>query len=297
MKKVANCFMSLGSVSRARAMFNSVMAKNSSRVVLIALVMLVCGSGSLFAQDTITISVVSGSTRYYFADNGNGTITNPSTNLTSNCLWVIQKQGNTGNQYTFKNVGTSRWLRYGNNSFSLQTNENQRTACVLSTAFTSPSTEATLRGSTNNGRYLRYRNNAWTNTTSNNATSLTFESWTRKENKGGLKGSFEPSEDIEFKNFDKTDAEARKHKSSVNFVITRTAASTYYQCVNRADAKISISSGTQNNTPINLSMLSVSWQLTSNSTTSKANCSNYETSPRNSEISRPSEHWALIAHL
>ena len=133
--------------------------------------MLVCGNGSVFAQDTITISVVSGGTRYYFADDGSGKITNPSNNLTSNCLWVIQKQGNTGNQYTFKNVGTSRWLRYSGNSFSLQ---NQGTSCILSRAFTSPSTTATLKGSTN-GRYLRY-NNGWK--AENSGTQLTIEKWT-----------------------------------------------------------------------------------------------------------------------
>ena len=63
MKKVANCFMSLGSVSRARTMFNSVMAMNSCRVVLIALVMLVCGNLSVFAQikdgDIVTIAETS----------------------------------------------------------------------------------------------------------------------------------------------------------------------------------------------------------------------------------------------
>ena len=275
MMKVTNCFMSKGNLSRVCAMLNGVMSMNSCRVVLIALVMLVCGNLSMFAQDTITISVVSDGTRYYFADNGSGTITNPSNNLTSNCLWVIQKQGNTGNQYTFQNVGTGRWFRYTNNpDFTL--NENNSSSFILSSTFASPITTATLRGP-NNGRYLRYRNNAWTNTNDkNNATSLTFESWTRKEVKGGLTGSFSSSKDIEFKNFDKTDTEARTHATDVNFVITRTAASTYYQCVNRADAQIDIESNTQNDNPLELSMLSVSWQSTPNSTTSKANCSNYE---------------------
>ena len=73
MKKVANCFMSLGSVSRARAIFNSVMAMNGCRVVLIAL-MIVCGNVSMFAQniddylndgDIVTISIKSGNTKYY----------------------------------------------------------------------------------------------------------------------------------------------------------------------------------------------------------------------------------------
>ncbi|MEE0921954.1 MAG: BACON domain-containing carbohydrate-binding protein, partial [Paludibacteraceae bacterium] len=227
MKKVANCFMSLGSVSRARVVSNSVMARNSSRVVLIALVMLVCGSGSLFAQDIITISVVSGSTRYYFADNGNGTITNPSSNLTANCLWVITKQGNTGNQYIFQNVGTSRWLRYYNNSFSLQENENQRTACSLSKAFTSPVTTATLRGSTN-GRYLRYNNGWGVNRTS--GTTLTIEKWTRVEVKGGLKGEFEKG-DVEF-GWAVSEDSAATQGITREFTIKTTSDSTYYDCLN-----------------------------------------------------------------
>ena len=59
MMKVTNCFMSKGNVSRVRAMLNGVMSMNSCRVVLIALLML-CGSGSVFAQlaenDIVTIS-------------------------------------------------------------------------------------------------------------------------------------------------------------------------------------------------------------------------------------------------
>lgn len=218
--------MSKGNVSRVRAMLNGVISMNSCRVVLIALLML-CGSGSVFAQDTIiSISVLSGGTRYYFADNGSGTITNPS-NLTSNCLWVIQKQGNTGNQYTFKNVGTGRWLRYGNNSFSLQTNENQRTACILSTAFTSPVTTATLRGS-NNGRYLRY-NKGWK--AENQSTQLTIEKWTRVEVKGGLKGEFENKGDVEF-GWAESEGIATTQGITREFTIKTTSDSTYYDCLN-----------------------------------------------------------------
>ena len=224
MKKVANCFMSLGSLSRARAIIYSVMFKNSCRVVLIALLML-CGSGSVFAQDTIiSISVVSGGTRYYFADNGSGTITNPS-NLTSNCLWVIQKQGNTGNQYTFKNVGTGRWLRYASNAFSLTTSNGS--TCVLSTAFTSPVTEATLRGS-NNGRYLRY-DKGWK--ANNSSSSLTIEKWTRVEVKGGLKGEFENKGDVEF-GWAVSEDSAATQGITREFTIKTTSDSTYYDCLN-----------------------------------------------------------------
>lgn len=226
MMKVTNCFMSKGNLSRVRAMLNGVMSMNSCRVVLIALVML-CGSGAVFAQDTIiSISVVSGGTRYYFADNGSGRITNPS-NLTSNCLWVIQKQGNTGNQYTFKNVGTGRWLRYASNAFSLLNTSNGST-CVLSTAFTSPVTEATLRGS-NNGRYLRYDNGWGVNRT--NGTTLTIEKWTRVEVKGGLKGEFENKGDVEF-GWAESEGIATTQGITREFTIKTTSDSTYYDCLN-----------------------------------------------------------------
>ena len=224
MKKVANCFMSLGSLSRARAIIYGVMFKNSCRMVLIALLML-CGSGSVFAQDTIiSISVVSGGTRYYFADNGSGTITNPS-NLTSNCLWVIQKQGNTGNQYTFKNVGTGMWLRYASNAFSLTTNNGS--TCVLSTAFTSPVTEATLRVS-NNGRYLRY-DKGWK--ANNSSSILTIEKWTRVEVKGRLKGEFENKGDVEF-GWAVSEDSAATQGITREFTIKTTSDSTYYDCLN-----------------------------------------------------------------
>lgn len=260
--------MSLGSVSRARAMFNSVMSKNSCRVVLIALLILGCGNGSLFAQDTITISVVSGGTHYYFADAGNGNITNPSTNLTSNCLWVIQKQGNTGNQYTFKNVGTSRWLRYGNNSFSLQTKENQKTACVLSTAFTSPSTEATLRGS-DKGRYLQYNNDGW-GVDRTTGTTLTIEKWTLKENKGGLKVTADPNT-YQFTSFVSDETVETKE---IKFSIYRAPKKVYYRNENNTSQTIDIQT-TEDNTPItNISNISAAWESSKNAISS-AHCQIY----------------------
>ena len=267
--KVTNCFMSKGILSRARAMLNGVMSMNSCRVVLIALVMHVCGSGSLFAQDTITISVVSGNTRFYFADNGNGTITNPSTNLTSNCLWVIQKQGNTGNQYTFQNVGTGRWLRYTNNPY-FTLNENNSSSFILSSTFASPITTATLRGP-NNGRYLRYRNNAWTNTTSNtSATSLTFESWTRIEENGGLKVTADPNT-YQFTSFISDETIETKE---IKFSIYRAPKKVYYRNENNTSQTIEIPT-TEDNTPItNISNISAAWESSKNAISS-AHCQIY----------------------
>ena len=286
MMKVTNCFMSKDSFSRARVIFNSVMAKNGCRVVLIALLMLVCGNVTMFAQlaenDIVTISVTttdwSGNVTYHYlsAVENRNTVTDKNT-PDKYSLWQVAK---TNDQYSFKNVGASDKYLYitatrtnGKSwTVSLGTSDESGQNYTLTD-------NAELYYTAQDGKrtatcYIRY-DNGWTSSRSNSS-SLNNEKWTLKEDKGGLKGSFEPSEDIEFKNFDKTDAAAQAHETTVNFKIERTAASTYYQCVNRADAKISISSSTQNNTPINLSMLSVSWQFTPNSTTSKANCSNYE---------------------
>ena len=292
--------MSLGSVSRARAIFNGVMSKNGCRVVLIALVMLVCGNVSMFAQlttgDTITIRY-NGSNNYLAVNNNNSLTYYSGDKPTVECLWIVTVSGS---NYSFESVslmnknvkniklqgqnGTKLQLGRTGSPFGLGTNGDE----------TDVPNQVTGRFyyEDNDGgyRFIQY-NNGWSLTDSQyrsgskwydytaasnpSNTLLLLEKWTRKEVKGGLTGSFSSSK-IEFKNFDKTDDEARDHATDVNFVITRTAASTYYQCVNRADAKIDIESNTQNNTPINLSMLSVSWQLTPNSTTSKANCSNYE---------------------
>ena len=266
MKKVANCFMSLGSLSRARAIFNGVMSMNSFRVVLISLLML-CGNMSICAQDIITISVLSGSTRYYFADNGNGTITNPSTNLTSNCLWVIQKQGNTGNQYTFQNVGTGRWLRYASSAFSL--NPNSGSACVLSKAFTSPSTEATLRGS-NNGRYLRYNNGWGVNRTS--GTTLTIEKWTRVETTGSVVCTPSPLSHT-FNGF--IEDATLSENATITVKVEREAPKAYYQNMNNTTQKIDItSSGSTEVTQPTIDRASAIW-VSSNNSTSSATCAVY----------------------
>lgn len=291
--------MSLGSVSRARVMFNSVMAKKACRVVLIALLMLVCGNVSMFAQlvtgDTITIRY-NGSNNYLAVNNNNSLTYYSGDKPTVECLWIVTVSGS---NYSFKSVSlenknvTNRNLQ-GQDGTKLQLGRTGSTFGLGTNGdVTNVSNQVTGRfyyytDSNKRYRYIQYNNgwsltdyrpsrysNSYTDSSEPNNTLLLLEKWTLKEDKGGLKGSFSSSEGIEFKNFDKTDDEAGD-SATVNFVITRTAASTYYQCVNRADAKISISSSTQNNTSINLSMLSVSWQFTPNSTTSKANCSNYE---------------------
>ena len=299
--------MSLGSVSRARAMFNSVMAKNSCRVVLIALLML-CGSGSVFAQiktgDTITISYVNNGTYNYLAANNNLDGVTRATTASKNCLWVLEI---IDGKYTFKSVmnpakylrvdytttttvkevdkPTNHKLLIANNPAPFDFEESNSGTFALEGNISYKQTYYTRKNRNEQSNkwkqatlttYIYYSTTDRSWGMNENSCTVTLEKWTRREDKGGLKGSFESSEGIEFKNFDKTDAAARAHATDIKFKIERTSASTYYQCVNRADAKISISSGTQNNTPIELSLLSVSWQWTPNSTTSKANCSNYE---------------------
>lgn len=270
--------MSKGNVPRVRVMLNSVMSKNSCRVVLIALLMLVCGNLSMFAQDTITISVVSGGTRYYFADDGSGRITNPSNNLTSNCLWVIQKQGNTGNQYTFQNVGTSRWLRYVSNAFSLNTSNGS--ACSLSKAFTSPVTTATLRGSTN-GRYLRYNNGWGVNRTS--GTTLTIEKWTRVETMGSVVCTPSPPS-YTFTGFieDATSSES----ATITVKVEREASKAYYQNMNNTTQTIEITSSSSTEvTQPTIDRASAIW-VSSNNSTSSATCAVYgEETKRHSLLS------------
>lgn len=257
--------MSKGNLSRVRVMLNGVMSMKSCRVVLIALLML-CGSGSVFAQDTITISVVSGNTRYYFADNGSGTITNPSNDLTSNCLWVIQKQGNDGNQYTFQNVGTGRWLRYTNYLyFTLKDNSS---SFILSSTFASPITTATLRGP-DYGRYLRY-NNGWTNSR-NTPSDLTFESWTRKEDKGGLRVTANPNANQFFTSFISGETVEMKE---LKFSISRAPQRVYYCNENNISQTIEISTDVDNTPITNISNISASWESSKNAISS-ANCQIY----------------------
>ena len=238
--------------------------------------------------DTITIRY-NGSNNYLAVNNNNSLTYYSGDKPTVECLWIVTIDGD---GYSFESVSlknknvTNRKLQ-GQDGTTLQLGGTGSTFGLGTNGdVTNVANQVTGRFyyyTNKKYRFIQYNNGSWTLTNQqNNAnydkgnTLLLLEKWTRKEVKGGLTGSFSSSEGIEFKNFDQTDAAARAHATTVNFKIERTSASTYYQCVNRADAKISISSGTQNNTPINLSMLSVSWQLTPNSTTSKANCSNYE---------------------
>jgi hypothetical protein len=114
-------------------MLNGVMSMNSCRVVLIALLMLVCGSGSLFAQiktgDIVTIcyeTTRNGQTTYNYlaindALNGVERITTPS----ENCLWVLEI---IDGKYTFKSViNQTKYLQVVNGTTTTNTEVSKPT--------------------------------------------------------------------------------------------------------------------------------------------------------------------------
>ena len=242
MKKVANCFMSLGSVSCARAMLNGVMSKNSCRVVLIALMMLVCGSGSLFAQiesdSIVTISYKvtdrNGnvtSTNYLYADGNN---INDKTSPDEDCLWKVTISGS---NYSFESIVDSDKKLY-----VLVSGGNGNRKCTLTLG--SNATNFTFNGDNENNQasgtlmytynsrynyYIRFSSNSYS-MNSSSSSKLTLEKWTRKNIKGGLKGEFEKG-DVEFGWAVSEDAAANQGITR-EFTIKTTSDSTYYDCLN-----------------------------------------------------------------
>ena len=282
MMKVTNCFMSKGSVSRARAMF-SLMANNSSRVILIVLLMLVCGNVSIFAQiktgDTITISYLNNGTYNYLAANndldGVRRVTNPS----ENCLWVVSIQninigyGNSYLTFTFQNLAnTTKFLHtktegdFWNRTYTLTLGDN-------SSAFTFDGTNdgnvATGTLNYDSRRYIYY-NSSNSFQMSSNSTQLTIEKWTRKVVSGGLNGAFTSIGDP----FGLATTDSRATKT-VQFTITRKAAEDYLYCVNRPTVKIAQSTSEEDNSAIELEYINFLWS-SSNNAISKSTCANYE---------------------
>ena len=282
MMKVTNCFMSKGILSRARAMF-SLMANNSSRVILIVLLMLVCGNVSMFAQiktgDTITISYLNNGTYNYLAANnaldGVRRVTTPS----ENCLWVVSIQninigyGNSYLTFTFQNLAnTTKFLHtetegdFWNRTYTLTLGDN-------SSAFrfdgTNDGNVATGTLNFDSRRYIYY-NNSNSFQMSSNSTQLTIEKWTRKVVPGGLDGVFTSIGDP----FGLATTDNRATKT-VQFTITRKAAEDYLYCVNRPTVKITQSTSEEDNSAIELEYINFLWS-SSNNAISKTTCANYE---------------------
>ena len=229
-------------------------------------------------RDTISISYKSGDDCYYLADGGSG---NRDFEVRQNpdvaCLWVVIKQGNTGNQYSIQNLNTGRYIRYnaGNNSnqryFYL---DNQSGTHLFNKGFSGNSvTDVTLQGgtSTTNRRYLAISNNrnAWS--AANSGTNLTLEKWELREEAGGLKGVFAPN-DIDAFGLDETDA--NPETKTVKFSVHHTASARYYICLADATKRIDLEGGVTATTPIELSSVTFRWK--NGQTTASASCANYE---------------------
>ena len=225
--------MSLGSVSRARALFNGVMSKNSCRVVLIALLMLMCGNVTVFAQikseDIVTISYKSGNVTNYLYANGNAI--NDKTTCDESCLWKITVSGT---NYSFQNVKTPTDYLYTSKSGSTYnlTLGNTASTFVFSGRNENNVAQGTLSYTYNNGtRYIRFSDNKFQMSSTNNSNSLTIEKWTRVDVKGGLKGEFENKGDVEF-GWAVSEDSAATQGITREFTIKTTSDSTYYDCLN-----------------------------------------------------------------
>ena len=291
MKKVANCFMSLGSLSRARVILDGVMSMNSCRVVLIALLMLVCGSGSVFAQlaenDIVTISVTTtdryGNVTYHYlsAVENQNTVTDKNT-PDEYSLWQVAK---TNNQYSFKNVGASDKYLYitatrGNNgkswTVSLGTSKSGQNYTLTD--------DAKLYYTAQDGKktatcYIRY-NNGWSSSTSNN-NSLTIEKWTRVETTGSVVCTPSPLSHT-FTGF--IEDATLSENATITVKVEREAPKAYYQNMNNTTQKIDItSSGSTVVTQPTIDRASAIW-VSSNNSTSSETCAVYGEETKNHSL-------------
>ena len=288
MMKVTNCFMSKGNVSRARVMLSGVMSMNSCRVVLIALMMLVCGNGSVFAQlaigDTITIRY-NGSNNY-LAVKGRKELTNVSGNPTIECLWIVTISDG---KYSFESVSLKNDKVEKKNLYVKNKNSSTLQLGGMGSTFRLGKKGAEInapnqvkgrfyyQSNEDKYRFIQYnKDDGWslseeqksTNSAPDN-TLLLLEKWTRKVVSGGLSGEFTSIGDP----FGLATTDSRATKT-VQFTITRKAAEDYLYCVNRPTVKI-VQSTSVDNSPIELEYINFVW-LSSNNAISKTTCANYE---------------------
>ena len=276
MMKVTNCFMSKGNLSRVRAILNGVMSMNSCRVVLIALLMLVCGNGSVFAQladgDIITISIQTGSygsrvTYYLSANESNNNLADVTGSPTKYSLWKVSKADGE-NQFTFTNIGDStKKLRRDNNT--LKTDD-------VASVFT-------LNGQklTNGERYIRLNGNKWEckNTNSNN--TLTFIKWSHVKTTGNVVCTPSPLSHT-FTGF--IEDATLSENATITVKVVREKAEEYYQNMNDPDEKIEItSSGSAVVTQPTIDRASAIWESSKNSTSS-ATCAVYGEETKNHSL-------------
>lgn len=290
MMKVTTCFMSKGSLSRVRAMFDSVMAKNSSRVVLIALLML-CGRGSVFAQikdgDIVTICYEATdrngnvtSTNYLYA---NGTSISDKTTYDESCLWKITISGT---NYSFQNVKTPTYNLYtykGNGNTYNLTLGNTASSFVFNGSNVDNVAQGTLsyKYSNNSTRYIRFSNNNFQMSNTNNSNSLTIEKWTRVETTGSVVCTPSPLSHT-FTGF--IEDAVSSENATITIKVEREAPKAYYQNMNNTTQKIDItSSGSTEVTQPTIDRASAIW-VSSNNSTSSATCAVYGEETKNHSL-------------
>ena len=269
MMKVTNCFMSKGNLSRVRAMLNSVTSMNSCRVVLIALVMLVCGNLSMFAQladgDIITISIQitdrwNTTTHYLSANKDNNNVADVTgTPKTLYSLWKVSKVDGNNNQFTFTNVGDPSKELVGN-------------AKVLSVGATGSA--FTLEGERlkhADKRFIIYEN-GWKLDNRNNP--LTFTKWTHVKIAGGIQFTVAPIS-VSFTEF--TDGTAENPvpgPKDVKITMKREQAQEYYENQNNTSQTISVTNATGSTELPYISNISAAWESSKNAISS-AHCQIY----------------------
>ena len=293
MMKVANCFMSKGSVSRARAMLNGVMSMNSCRVVLIALLMLFCGSETMLAQladgDIVTISVTTtdrGNVTYHYlsAVKNQNTVTDKTT-PDEYSLWRVTKSGE---QYKFVNVGTeadgsNAGLRVDNNALQI-TSTNSASGFQFGTNHNPGENQTEGRlyyylNSANKNQRYKYINygtswgiSALKDEKQTAPSFLTIEEWTRVETTGSVVCTPSPSSHT-FTGF--IEDATLSENATITVKVEREAAEAYYQNMNDTDEKIEItSSGSAVVTQPTIDRASAIW-VSSNNSTSSPTCAVY----------------------
>ena len=187
-------------------------------------------SAQIKSDDIVTISYKSGNVTNYLYAYGNAI--NDKTTCDESCLWKITVSGT---NYSFQNVKTPTDYLYtskSGNTYSLTLGDNA-SSFVFSGSNVNNVAQGTLSYtySNNNRRYIRFSNNNFQMSNTNNSNSLTIEKWTRVEVKGGLKGEFENKGDVEF-GWAVSEDSAATQGITREFTIKTTSDSTYYDCLN-----------------------------------------------------------------
>lgn len=270
------------------------------RVLLIAL-MAVCGNISLFAAiktgDIVSIRNNNNGLRdKYIAisiSNGMKSIvtfdyetTQP---LTMNCLWKVKIEGGI---YSFQSLADEGSFL----GVKIDPNKKSGTLAVAKNGvnFTKEDAESPETNVKNSDNllvcrmcYIVDKNNtvrigyadSWNLVDGGTGNrGLYIEKWTQVVENGGLEGKFVDQNGSDLSESPKFGfaASNTQETKTVDFILSRTTAESYYQCLSEIrDAQTARTTGAVNNSPIKLSVNSFTWNSSKN-TISKQNCSNYE---------------------